>query len=302
MNKKNRRKELKMKILPISNYQTQNQKKQKVSNTPQFGMILTIDAAKGMITPIEKFKLTAKALRVGKLTDKAHINIGQVHRPRISSKIGDGTERFESVNKVYGMTAKTSINGVEGGRIWKEKKYQYSLLDVDIMDGEQRPFNRLTQWLNNPTENVSNSKKVEKLASKETDPDLDKIEMHKVDFNPEAPEFANFAKFEIVNPEPWIQRIERAKTNCFLQGSLEHAARWANLMDEAMSKGKKLEEVARDAMNKADIDGISGWMEGMSAQALVDSWKHGEALKAWYNGGKKSEYIINRGVGIIPEA
>ena len=59
--------------------------------------------------------------------------------------------------------------------------------------------------------------------------------------------------------------------------------RWANLMEEKMSAGENLEDIAKDCSHKADEEGITGYMYGASVSILSNVWEHGEELRKWYN-------------------
>lgn len=62
-----------------------------------------------------------------------------------------------------------------------------------------------------------------------------------------------------------------------------YAERWANLMEKAISKGKKLGDVAEDLSHKADTSGITGFMYGMAVSILSQCWIRGEELRRWSN-------------------
>ena len=72
------------------------------------------------------------------------------------------------------------------------------------------------------------------------------------------------------NPEPY-------GLECF-----NFAERWANVMEEKMSNGEKLEDIAKQT--SFDVaDGITGFMYGMAVSILSQCWKHGEQLRQWHN-------------------
>jgi len=62
-----------------------------------------------------------------------------------------------------------------------------------------------------------------------------------------------------------------------------YSERWANLMEAQLAQGAALEDIANDASNKADTDGISGYMYGAAVAALSHFWQHGEDLRKWHN-------------------
>ena len=61
------------------------------------------------------------------------------------------------------------------------------------------------------------------------------------------------------------------------------AERWAELMEEAIAKGEKLELVAKQLSHDADEEGITGFMYGMAVSILSSVWIHGEKLRIWHN-------------------
>lgn len=68
------------------------------------------------------------------------------------------------------------------------------------------------------------------------------------------------------------------------KGVVDFSERWAELMENQISNGKLLHEIAKEAEKKADTDGITGFMYGSAVNALSQAWKHGDVLKAWHNG------------------
>jgi hypothetical protein len=73
------------------------------------------------------------------------------------------------------------------------------------------------------------------------------------------------------NPDPYGRQ-------CF-----EFAERWANLMEAAMSEGKRMEDIAEETSHRADTSGITGFMYGVAVRILANAWSHGEALRRWHN-------------------
>lgn len=92
----------------------------------------------------------------------------------------------------------------------------------------------------------------------------------------------SFAKFSITNPERWGQYIKANRSDTC---ALEFAARWANLMENAMSKGAKLRDVADSTSQEAAYEGMSGKVGEFATTALTEVWEHGNELKAMRNEG-----------------
>lgn len=76
---------------------------------------------------------------------------------------------------------------------------------------------------------------------------------------------------EYGNPEPY-------GLECF-----NFAERWANIMEEKISMGEKLETFAQKSSHEADTTGITGFMYGMAVSILSQCWIHGEELRKWHN-------------------
>lgn len=102
----------------------------------------------------------------------------------------------------------------------------------------------------------------------------------KIAFGSKVP---TFAKFKVVHPDAWSRYVGSSKGGFYGDGIISYAARWAKMMEQAMKKGAKLEDIAEELGNKADTQGISGYMYGKAVKILSDVWKHGKALKNWHN-------------------
>lgn len=73
------------------------------------------------------------------------------------------------------------------------------------------------------------------------------------------------------NDDPYSRR-------CFT-----YAEQWAELMEQEMATGKRLEDVAKECSHIADTDGITGFMYGAACSILSKVWVHGEQLRRWHN-------------------
>jgi hypothetical protein len=61
-----------------------------------------------------------------------------------------------------------------------------------------------------------------------------------------------------------------------------YAEAWAGLLEERMTSGASIEELAEQTSAEADT-GITGFMYGMAVSVLAQCWIHGEALRRWHN-------------------
>lgn len=72
-------------------------------------------------------------------------------------------------------------------------------------------------------------------------------------------------------------------TDGYGSGVFRYAEKWANMMEEAIENGAKLEDVAKSLSHKADTEGITGFMYGCAVSILSQCWVYGEELKVWHN-------------------
>lgn len=72
-------------------------------------------------------------------------------------------------------------------------------------------------------------------------------------------------------------------TDGYGRGIFKYAEKWADLMEEQISNGKLVRDIASDLSHKADTDGITGNMYGVSVSILSQCWIYGEELRKWHN-------------------
>lgn len=65
--------------------------------------------------------------------------------------------------------------------------------------------------------------------------------------------------------------------------TVDYARQWAELMEAKISKGARLEDIAKETSHKADTEGITGFMYGCAVSILSKCWKYGEQLRIWHN-------------------
>lgn len=59
-----------------------------------------------------------------------------------------------------------------------------------------------------------------------------------------------------------------------------YAEKWADLMEERINAGAKLEDIAEKTSHEADTEGITGYMYGAAVSILSEHWIMGAELKA----------------------
>ncbi len=96
--------------------------------------------------------------------------------------------------------------------------------------------------------------------------------------------------------ENWEKCVENNKDPYGL-GIIRYAIKWANFMEEEISNGKQVKDIADETSRKADTEGITGFMYGCAVKILSAVWKYGEELRKWHN----KEYNYN-GDGVVNPA
>lgn len=77
-----------------------------------------------------------------------------------------------------------------------------------------------------------------------------------------------------------------------------YAERWANLMEQQLEQGAKLEDIAEKLSHEADVEGITGFMYGAAVAVLAKCWEYGEELRQWHNKryGYEGNGVVNPAV------
>ena len=92
----------------------------------------------------------------------------------------------------------------------------------------------------------------------------------------------NLPKFSVINSDVWQKSVDTNRDS-YGRCVIEYSARWANMMEEAINNGAKLEDVAGELSHKADTECITGFMYGAAVSTLVACWEHGDQLRRWHN-------------------
>ena len=87
---------------------------------------------------------------------------------------------------------------------------------------------------------------------------------------------------KLKNKKGWEQFVT-INSDPYGSGVVRYAERWANMMEQEMESGKALIDIADATSNKADIEGITGYMYGCAVSILSQVWEHGEELRKWHN-------------------
>mgnify|MGYP001128586800 CR=1 FL=1 len=110
---------------------------------------------------------------------------------------------------------------------------------------------------------------------------------------PTKPKQYSMSRFTVSDKKVW-EDYKRKNRDGYGHAILTYASRWAKLMEESISQGHNLEDVAKDLSNDADLEGITGFMYGAAVKILSDVWVHGDQLRCWHNrhymGDEANEY------------
>ena len=70
----------------------------------------------------------------------------------------------------------------------------------------------------------------------------------------------------------------------YSMGVVRFMQHWADMMEEKIASGEKIQDIADKTSHDADTEGITGFMYGCAVSALAKFWEYGEALSKWHNG------------------
>lgn len=90
-------------------------------------------------------------------------------------------------------------------------------------------------------------------------------------------------KIKVGQESNWKHFVEINSQDFYSKGVVDYATTWAELMEEEISQGKKLEDIAESTSHKADEEGITGFMYGCAVSVLAQMWEYGEELRKWHN-------------------
>lgn len=109
--------------------------------------------------------------------------------------------------------------------------------------------------------------------------------------------------------EKYSKYVEINSTDGYSYGVVKFGLKWANLMEECFEQNKDKDiktliiENAERLGNKADTEGITGFMYSAAISALSEFWEHGEELRKWHNKeyGYEGDGIVNPAILTIKE-
>lgn len=90
-------------------------------------------------------------------------------------------------------------------------------------------------------------------------------------------------KIKECEKENYKKYVELNSQDPYSKATVEYAECWANLMEEKINSGSKVIDIAKITSDEADTEGITGFMFGCAARALLSFWEYGDELKEWYD-------------------
>jgi hypothetical protein len=89
--------------------------------------------------------------------------------------------------------------------------------------------------------------------------------------------------------------IEINSRNRYSKFVIDYMIRWADMMEERISNGEDINNIAEETSHRADTEGITGFMYGCAVDLLSQFWKYGDQLKIWHNSkyGYEGEGTVN---------
>lgn len=88
-------------------------------------------------------------------------------------------------------------------------------------------------------------------------------------------------KMNVKNQVEWNEWVNNNR-NPYGEKCVRYAESWANLMEDRISRGEELEDVASDTSYEADTECVSGFVYGCAVSMISQCWEHGERFRLWH--------------------
>lgn len=90
-------------------------------------------------------------------------------------------------------------------------------------------------------------------------------------------------KYMSLKDEAGWKKACAANTDPYGGAVMRYAETWARLMEDGISKGRVLDDIADETSHLADNEGLTGFMFGAAVSTLARVWIYGEDLRRWHN-------------------
>lgn len=87
---------------------------------------------------------------------------------------------------------------------------------------------------------------------------------------------------QLIDTDGW-EKTKAANEDPYGAAAIRYMERWADLMEQRLATGAKLEDIANKTSDQANTEGITGFMYGCAVSILTKVWIHGEQLRRWHN-------------------
>lgn len=94
---------------------------------------------------------------------------------------------------------------------------------------------------------------------------------------------ANAPAMEFSNKNAWDEATPQIAESMYGTSIATYAERWARLMQLELSEGKTLDEIWSSSSHEADLEGMSGYSQGIATHLLTETWVHGAELRKLHN-------------------
>ena len=97
------------------------------------------------------------------------------------------------------------------------------------------------------------------------------------------------------NKEKEFEKCIEINSDTYSKFVIDYMIRWADMMEECISNGENINDIAEKTSHEADTDGITGFMYGCAVNLLSQFWEYGNQLRNWHNRqyGYEGEGTVN---------
>ena len=185
----------------------------------------------------------------------------KTYEPMAGDCISDVCETLEKMTAEYSEPVQADFNGVT-------ITAKPGMTADDLEQGWLKKTDRMrAEYQASPEYKERQKESARRNAEKKASLQTALVDAPPMEFADES----GWKEFASNNTDPYGGRVVR------------YADEWARLMQRRIADGETVESCADDTSHLADDDGITGFMHGCALSVLVKTWKHGEALRRWYN-------------------
>lgn len=107
--------------------------------------------------------------------------------------------------------------------------------------------------------------------------------MRQADWKPDRQRRTLIMKIKAGTEVEYEEYVQKNQGDGYSKAVIDYSVAWANLMEERISHGASIQEMAQETSHLADTKGITGFMYGCAVWGLSKYWEHGEELRKWHN-------------------